>query len=96
MSINASSFSAGYTGCRYCDSSAQSNGKYRGFVVNDDCVIDSWSYDYTNPDATWWSDSGFDDMIGKTLTKGIYISVPDGFYISEIILASGSIILYNA
>jgi hypothetical protein len=96
MSINASSFSAGYTGCVYCDSSAGIFGKFRGFVVNDDCVIDAWNYGYTSPDATWWANNGFEDFIGKTLTKGMYISVPDGFYISNIILASGSIILYNA
>jgi hypothetical protein len=39
MSINASSFSAGYTGSVVVANTSAKVGQFRGFVVNSDCVV---------------------------------------------------------
>jgi len=39
MSISASSFSSGYTGCKVLTGTSANTGEFRGFVVNDDAVV---------------------------------------------------------
>jgi hypothetical protein len=89
MSIAAGSFSAGYTGCRVVSGTSATTGRFRGFVVNADCVVSA----LLDKDATSMMTTM--GLTGVTLGQGMFISLPDGNYISSITLTSGSIILYN-
>ena len=89
MSISASSFSAGYTGCKVVSNTSANTGKFRGFVVNDDAVVSA----ILNKAGT--SILATLGLSGVTLKSGAFISIADGDYISSITLASGSIIAYN-
>ena len=89
MSISASSFSAGYTGCKVVSNTSANTGKFRGFVVNDDAVVSA----ILNKAGT--SILATLGLSGVTLRSGIFISISDGDYISSITLTSGSIVLYN-
>jgi hypothetical protein len=89
MSISASSFSAGYTGCKVISNTSANTGRFRGFVVNSDAVV---SAILDQNAASLLSSLG---LSGVTLKQGIFIAVPDGSYISSITLTSGSIVLYN-
>lgn len=89
MSISASSFSAGYTGCKVISNTSANTGRFRGFVVNSDAVV---SAILDQNAASLLSSLG---LSGVTLKQGIFIVVPDGNYISSITLTSGSIVLYN-
>jgi hypothetical protein len=89
MSISASSFSAGYTGCKVISNTSANTGRFRGFVINSDAVV---SAILDQNAASLLSSLG---LSGVTLKQGIFISVPDGNYISSITLTSGSIVLYN-
>lgn len=88
MSINASSFSAGYTGCKVISGVSPVTGTYRGFVVNSDAVIADC---LDEASASLMASIG---LTGVTLKPGIYICVPDGKYISSITLTSGSVVAY--
>jgi hypothetical protein len=88
MSISASSFSAGYTGCKVISNTSANTGRFRGFVVNSDAVV---SAILDQNAASLLSSLG---LSGVTLKQGIFIAVPDGSYISSITLTSGSIVLY--
>lgn len=83
MSISASSFSSGYTGCKVLTGTSANTGEFRGFVVNDDAVVSA----ILNEDAS--SILTTLGLSGVTLKSGA-----DGSYISSITLASGSIIAY--
>jgi hypothetical protein len=89
MSIASSSFSAGYTGCRVVSTTAAVTGRFRGFVVNADCVVSALL------DRTSTSMMTSMGLTGVTLRQGMFISLPDDNWISSITLTSGSIILYN-
>jgi hypothetical protein len=89
MSISASSFSAGYTGCKVISNTSANTGRFRGFVINSDAVV---SAILDQNAASLLSSLG---LSGVTLKQGIFIAVPDGSYISSITLTSGSIVLYN-
>ena len=89
MSINASSFSAGYTGCVVLANTTAKTGKFRGFIVNSDCVV-SACLDQNS--ASLMTSLG---LTSTTIRQGGFICVPDGSYISSITLSSGTIILYN-
>lgn len=89
MSISASSFSAGYTGCKVISNTSANTGRFRGFVVNSDAVVSA----ILDQNATSLLSSL--GLSGVTLKQGIFIAVPDGSYISSITLTSGSIVLYN-
>ena len=90
MSISASSFSAGYTGCHVISGTTLHTDKYRGFVVNADCVVSVM----TDKDgANLVTSIGLGSV---TLKQGTFICVPDGNYIATIQLTSGSIVLYYA
>ena len=89
MSINASSFSAGYTGCKVISNTSANTGTFRGFVVNADCVVTAC---LNQASASLMTSLG---LTGVTLRQGGFISVPDGTYISSITLSSGSVIAYN-
>lgn len=89
MSINSSSFSAGYTGCKVISNTSANTGKFRGFVVNSDAVV---SAILDKNGSSILSTLG---LSGVTIKQGIFISVADGDYISSITLASGSIVIYN-
>jgi len=89
MSISASSFSSGYTGCKVLSGTSANTGQFRGFIVNDDAVV---SAILDENGASLLSALG---LSGVTLRSGIYISVQDGKHISSITLTSGSIVAYN-
>lgn len=89
MSINASSFSAGYTGCKVISNTSANTGTFRGFVVNADCVVTAC---LDQASASLMTSLG---LTGVTLRQGGFICVPDGTYISSITLSSGSVIAYN-
>jgi hypothetical protein len=89
MSISASSFSGGYTGCKVLTGTSANTGEFRGFVVNEDAVV---SAILDQNGSSILSTLG---LSGVTLKSGAFISVADGSYISSITLASGSIIAYN-
>jgi len=89
MSISASSFSSGYTGCKVLSGTSANTGQFRGFIVNDDAVV---SAILDEDGASLLSALG---LSGVTLRSGIYISVQDGKHISSITLTSGSIVAYN-
>jgi len=89
MSINASSFSAGYTGCVVVSNTSANTGRFRGFVVNSDAVV---SAILNQSAASLLSTLG---LSGVTLKQGTFICVPDGSYISSITLASGSVVMYG-
>jgi hypothetical protein len=89
MSISASSFSGGYTGCKVLSGTSANTGEFRGFIVNDDALV---SAILDENGASILSALG---LSGVTLRSGIYISVPDGSHISSITLTSGSIVAYN-
>ena len=89
MSISASSFSAGYTGCKVIANTVANTGKFRGFVVNDDAIVSAIL------DENGTSILAALGLSGVTLRSGIFISVADGSYISSITLTSGSIVVYN-
>ena len=89
MSINASSFSAGYTGCVVLANTTAKTGRFRGFIVNSDCVV-SACLDQNS--ASLMTSLG---LTSTTIRQGGFICVPDGSYISSITLTSGTIILYN-
>lgn len=89
MSINSSSFSAGYTGCLVVSNTSANTGRFRGFVVNSDAVVSAILNEASVSILTTLG------LSGVTLKQGAFISVPDGTYISSITLASGSIVLYN-
>ena len=90
MSISASSFSAGYTGCHVVSGTVAHTGKFRGFVVNSSAVVSVM----TGKDAeNLVTGLGLGSV---TLAPGTFICVPDGNHIASITLASGSIVLYYA
>jgi hypothetical protein len=89
MSISASSFSGGYTGCKVVSNTSANTGEFRGFVVNDDAVVSAIL------DKDGVSILAALGLSGVTLRSGIFISVADGDYISSITLTSGSIVAYN-
>ena len=89
MSISASSFSAGYTGCVVVSNTSANTGRFRGFVVNSSAVV---SAILDEGSASLLSSLG---LSGVTLNQGTYICVPDGKYISSITLTSGSVVMYN-
>jgi hypothetical protein len=89
MSISASAFSAGYTGCTIVANTTAKTGRFRGFVVNSTAVV-SACLDQSG--ASLMTSLG---LTGVSINQGIYISVPDGSYISSITLTSGSIVIYN-
>ena len=89
MSINASSFSAGYTGCVVLANTSAKTGQFRGFIVNSDCVVSAC---LDQNAASLMTSLG---LSGVTINQGMFISVADGDYISSITLTSGSIILYT-
>ena len=89
MSISASSFSAGYTGCKVVSNTTANTGEFRGFVVNDDAVVSAIL------DKDGVSILAALGLSGVTLRSGIFISVADGDYISSITLTSGSVVAYN-
>jgi hypothetical protein len=89
MSIASSSFSAGYTGSRVISGTSPVTGKFRGFVVNENCVV---SAILDKDGNSILSSLG---LSGVTLNTGVYICVPDGNWISSITLTSGSIVAYN-
>jgi len=89
MSISASAFSAGYTGCKVISNTTATTGRFRGFVINDDAVI---SAILNKSGASILASLG---LAGVTLRSGVFISVPDGDYISSITLTYGSIVVYG-
>lgn len=90
MSISSSSFSAGYTGCQVITGVSLVSGKWRGFVVNEDCVVNIIrDKNAVNISSTL----GLSTL--PTLKQGTFISVADGDWISQISLNSGSIVAYN-
>ena len=89
MSINASSFSAGYTGSVIVANTSAKVGQFRGFVVNSDCVVTAC---LDQASASLMTSLG---LTGVTIRQGGYICVPDGSFISSITLSSGIVILYN-
>jgi hypothetical protein len=90
MSISASSFSAGYTGCHVISGTALHTNKYRGFVVNADAVVSVM----TGKDGeNLVTQLGLGSV---SLKQGTFICVPDGNHIATIQLTSGSIVLYYA
>lgn len=89
MSINASSFAAGYTGCKVVSNTSANTGRFRGFVVNSDAVV---SAILDQSAASLMTSLG---LSGVTLKQGAFICVPDGSYISSITLTSGSVVMYN-
>ena len=89
MSINASSFSAGYTGCTIVSNTSAKTGTFRGFVVNSTAVVSAC---LDESGASLMTTIG---LSGVSLNQGMFISVADGKYISSITLTSGSIILYT-
>ena len=89
MSISATSFSAGYTGCKIISNTTANVGEFRGFIVNDDAVV---SAILDQNGASILASLG---LSGVTLRSGIYIAVADGGHISSITLTSGSIVAYN-
>jgi hypothetical protein len=89
MSISATSFSAGYTGCKVVSNTSANTGQFRGFVVNADAVV---SAILDQASASLMTSLG---LSGVTLKQGAFICVPDGTYISSITLTSGSVIMYN-
>ena len=90
MSISASSFSAGYTGCKLIANTSTTTGTFRGFIVNSDAVVSAC---LDKNGASLMTSLG---LTGVTIRQGGYICVADGDYISSITLTSGSIIVYNA
>jgi hypothetical protein len=90
MSISASSFSAGYTGCHVISGTVLHTGKFRGFVVNANAVVSVM----TGKDGeNLVTQLGLGSV---TLAVGTFICVPDGNHIATIQLTSGSIVLYYA
>jgi hypothetical protein len=89
MSINASSFSAGYTGSKVVSNTSANTGRFRGFVVNSNAVVSAC---LNSTGASLMTTLG---LTGATINQGMFISVGDGDYISSITLTSGSIILYT-
>jgi hypothetical protein len=89
MSISATSFSAGYTGCKVVSNTSANTGQFRGFVVNADAVV---SAILDQASASLMTSLG---LTGVTIRQGGYICVPDGSFISSITLSSGTVILYN-
>jgi hypothetical protein len=86
---SSNSFSAGFTGCKVISNTSANTGTFRGFVVNDDAVV-----------AAILNDAGVSilaalGLSAVTLRSGLYISVPNGSFISSITLTSGSIVAYN-
>lgn len=86
---NSNSFSAGFTGCKVISNTSANTGTFQGFVVNSDCVV---SAILNSSGASILSAIG---LSGVTLKQGMFISVPNGDFISSITLTSGSIIAYN-
>ena len=89
MSINASSFSAGYTGSVVVANTSAKVAQFRGFVVNSDCVVSAC---LDQASASLMTSLG---LTSVTIRQGGFVCVPDGTYISSITLSSGTIILYN-
>jgi hypothetical protein len=89
MSISASAFSAGYTGCTIVSNTTARTGRFRGFVVNSNAVVSAC---LNSTGASLMTPLG---LTGVTINQGMFISVGDGDYISSITLTSGSIILYT-
>jgi hypothetical protein len=89
MSISASAFSAGYTGCTVVSNTSATTGQFRGFVVNFDCVVSAC---LDKNGASLMTSLG---LTSNTINQGAFICVADGDWISSITLASGSIILYT-
>jgi hypothetical protein len=89
MSISASAFSAGYTGCTIVANTTAKTGRFRGFVVNSNAVVSAC---LDKSGASLMTPLG---LSGVTINQGMFISVGDGDYISSITLTSGSIILYT-
>ena len=87
---NSNSFSAGYTGCKVISNTSANTGVFRGFVVNADAVVSAILDEGSSSIMTTLG------LSGVTLKSGIYISVPNGKYISSITLTSGSIVAYYA
>jgi len=87
---NSNSFSAGYTGCKVISNTSANTGVFRGFVVNADAVVSAILDEGSSSLMTTLG------LSGVTLKSGIYISVPNGKYISSITLTSGSIVAYYA
>lgn len=90
MSISASSFSGGYTGCHVISGTVLHTGQFRGFVVNTDAVVSV---------MTGKSGENLVTQLGLgsvSLKQGTFICVPDGNHIATIQLTSGSIVLYYA
>jgi hypothetical protein len=89
MSISATSFSAGYTGCKVVSNTSANTGTFRGFVVNSDAVVSAC---LDKNGVSLMTSLG---LSGVTIRQGGYICVADGDYISSITLTSGSVIMYN-
>lgn len=89
MSISASAFSAGYTGCTIVANTSPKTGRFRGFVVNSTAVVSAC---LDENGASLMTSIG---LTGVSINQGMFISVEDGKYISSITLTSGSIILYT-
>jgi hypothetical protein len=93
MSIAAQNFSAGYTGCKVVSNTSANTGSFRGFVVNSTCAISALSgTDVGGVTINFLTQIG---LTGVSLNPGIYISVPDGAFITSITLSSGSVVMYN-
>ena len=89
MSIAASSFSAGYTGCRILSNTSPLTGRFRGFVVNSTAVVSACLDRFGNSAMTSMG------LTGVSINQGMFISMPDDNWITSITLTSGSIVLYN-
>lgn len=87
---NSNSFSAGFTGCRVISNTSANTGRFRGFVVNSNCIVSAILNQNGN------SILSAIGLSGVQLNAGIFISVANGDYISSITLTSGSIVAYNA
>jgi hypothetical protein len=67
-----------------------------GFTVNSDCTLTSMTI--TNLNDPTSVDASARDTVGigsTTLKQGAFFCVPEGYRITQIKLASGSVIAYN-
>ena len=86
---SATEFMSGFTGSKVVSNTSANTGNWQGFVVNADAVV---SAILDENGSSLLSDLG---LSGVTLYSGIFISVPNGKYISSITLTSGSVVMYN-
>ena len=93
MTIAAANYTAGYTGCKVVANTAPTAGNWRGFSVNTACIVSALTgVDQNGNAVNFLTDIG---LSGVTLSLGSVITVPDGYAITSITLASGSVILRN-